>query len=94
MPAPVCDTTPWPSADTFTRHTAALLCTEKVPSRSQSWTRHRPHHSLQDRNFHYLKRRDTPSVTKKSRLAFFVSLAVKDGELSEHLIDSVESTHR
>jgi len=30
---------------------------------------------------------------KKSRLAFFVSLAVKDGELSKHLIDSVESTH-
>jgi len=27
MPTPVCDTTPWPSADTFTRETAALLFT-------------------------------------------------------------------
>ena len=24
MPTPACDTTPWPSADTFTRETAAL----------------------------------------------------------------------
>ena len=27
MPTPVCDTTPWPSADTFTRQTATLPCT-------------------------------------------------------------------
>jgi hypothetical protein len=27
MPTPVCDTTPWPSADTFTRETATLLFT-------------------------------------------------------------------
>jgi hypothetical protein len=31
-PAPACDTTPWPSADTFTRETAALLFTCEVPS--------------------------------------------------------------
>ena len=27
IPTPACDTTPWPSADTFTRETAALLFT-------------------------------------------------------------------
>jgi len=34
IPIPACDTTPWPSAETFTRETAAVLFTCEVPS---SW---------------------------------------------------------
>lgn len=33
MPIPACDTTPWPSAETFTRDAAAIFFTCEVPSR-------------------------------------------------------------
>jgi len=33
MAIPACDTTPWPSADTFTRDPTAIFFTCEVPSR-------------------------------------------------------------
>jgi hypothetical protein len=33
MPIPACDTTPWPSAETFTRDADAIFFTCEVPSR-------------------------------------------------------------
>jgi hypothetical protein len=51
IPIPACDTTPWPSADTFTRETAAILFTCEVPSRQHYGTLDNSHHALQDRHF-------------------------------------------
>ena len=42
---------PRPSAEAFTRETAALLFTKKVAFRSETWTSSSPHYPLQDRHF-------------------------------------------
>ena len=55
IPTPACDTTPWPSADTFTRETAAILFTCEVPSRQHRGTVEKSHYALQDRHFRYFK---------------------------------------
>ena len=80
MPAPVCGTT--------LRYCAPRKC---LPVRN-----HGPSQASSFRAGQALSLRQASRHTerhKKSRLAFFVSLAVKDGELSERLIDNVESTH-
>jgi hypothetical protein len=74
--------------DTTLRYCAPRNC---LPVRN-----HGPSQASSFRAGQALSLRQAPRHTerhKKSRLAFFVSLAVKDGELSERLIDSVESTH-
>lgn len=38
MPTPACDTTPVPSALTFTCRDRLLLFTREVPSRARTWT--------------------------------------------------------
>ena len=54
IPTPACDTTPWPSADTFTRATAALLFTCEVPSDRRCGILNKSHYALQDRHFRAL----------------------------------------
>ena len=48
---PACDTTPSPSADTFTRETAALFFTCEVPSSQENRTLEKSYYSLRDRHF-------------------------------------------
>src|ERR1700682_5601099 len=54
IPTPACDTTPWPSADTFTRETAAILFTCEVPSDRRCGILNKSHYALQDRHFRAL----------------------------------------
>ena len=50
-PIPACETTPRPSADTFTRGAAAILFTCEVPSSQHYGTLDKSHHALRDRHF-------------------------------------------
>jgi hypothetical protein len=51
IPTPACDTTPWPSAETFTRETTAVLFTCEVPSSQRHGTVEKSQYALQDRHF-------------------------------------------
>jgi hypothetical protein len=67
IPIPACDTTPWPSVDTFTRETATIFFTCEVPSRQHYGTLRSPIMTCRTGTFAYLHS-DLPTLREKCRL--------------------------
>jgi NADPH:quinone reductase-like Zn-dependent oxidoreductase len=94
----MCDTTPWPSADTF-RETAAILLTCEVPSRQPSGTQTAAGstvarlvlllaHSEGFRTVHLVRRR--AQVEEITRLGGDAVICTEDEDWPQQLVDATD----